>query len=77
MAAKTCAKYGLDTVLVERKEYPSKPNSMTCMVGPRIFEYVRMDKKQSVHQHIKHHTFLKTEQKFLSPITMDMSLVTH
>ena len=45
MAAKTCAKYGLDTVLVERKEYPSKPNSMTCMVGPRIFEYVRMDKK--------------------------------
>jgi Dehydrogenases (flavoproteins) len=45
MAAKTCAKYGLDTVLVERKEYPSKPNSKTCMVGPRIFEYVRIDKR--------------------------------
>jgi len=23
MAAKTCAEYGLDTVLVERKEYPA------------------------------------------------------
>jgi Dehydrogenases (flavoproteins) len=45
MAAKTCAKYGLDTVLVERKEYPSKPNSMTCFVGPRIVEYVKIDKK--------------------------------
>jgi Dehydrogenases (flavoproteins) len=45
MAAKTCAKYGLDTVLIERKEYPSKPNCITCLVGPRIFEYVKIDKK--------------------------------
>jgi Dehydrogenases (flavoproteins) len=45
MAAKTCAKYGLDTVLVERKEYPSKPNSISCFVGPRIVEYVKIDKR--------------------------------
>jgi len=45
MAAKTCAKYGLDTVLVERKEYPSRPNIMTCFVGGRIVEYVKIDKK--------------------------------
>ncbi|BDC35900.1 NAD(P)/FAD-dependent oxidoreductase [Candidatus Methanoliparum sp. LAM-1] len=45
MAAKTCAKYGLDTVLVERKEYPSKPNSMGCLVSRRIAEYVHIDKK--------------------------------
>ena len=45
MAAKTCAKYGLDTVLVERKEYPSKPNSISCLVDRRIFEYVKIDKR--------------------------------
>jgi len=45
MAAKTCAKYGLDTVLVERKEYPSKPNSMTCGVGYRISDYIKIDRK--------------------------------
>jgi len=45
MAAKTCAKYGLNTVLIERKEYPSKPNSMSCIVSRRIFEYVKIDKK--------------------------------
>ena len=45
MAAKTCAKYGLDTVLVERKEYPSKPNSMSCAVSGRIFDYIKIDKK--------------------------------
>ena len=44
MAAKTCAKCGLDTVLVERKEYPSKPNCMSCFVGGRIVEYIKMDK---------------------------------
>jgi Dehydrogenases (flavoproteins) len=45
MSAKTCAKYGLNTVLVERKEYPSKPNSMSCIVSRRIFEYIKIDKK--------------------------------
>jgi Dehydrogenases (flavoproteins) len=45
MAAKTCAKYGLDTILVERKEYPSRPYIMNCMVAPRIFEYVKIDKR--------------------------------
>ena len=45
MAAKTCAKFGLDTVLVERKEYPSKPNCMDCFVGRRLVDYVRIDKK--------------------------------
>jgi Dehydrogenases (flavoproteins) len=45
MAAKTCAKCGLDTVLIERKEYPSKPNSMTCGVSGRIVEYVKIDKR--------------------------------
>ena len=45
MAAKTCAKYGLDTVLVERKEYPSKPNSISCLVGSRIFEYIKINRK--------------------------------
>jgi hypothetical protein len=53
MAAKTCAKYGLDTVLIERKEYPSKPNSMSCLVGGRICEYIKMTKEQSIHQYIK------------------------
>jgi len=48
MAAKTCAKYGLDTVLVERKEYPSKPNSFTCMVSRRISDYIRIDKRIGV-----------------------------
>ena len=41
MAAKTCAKYGLDTILVERKEYPSKPNATACLVDRRIFEYIQ------------------------------------
>jgi Dehydrogenases (flavoproteins) len=45
MAAKTCAKSGLDTVLVERKKYPSKPNAVYCLVGSRIFEYVKIDKR--------------------------------
>ena len=45
MAAKTCAKYGLNTVLVERKEYPSKPNSMSCFVSGRIVDYIKIDKK--------------------------------
>jgi 2,3-di-O-geranylgeranylglyceryl phosphate reductase (EC 1.3.99.-) len=40
MAAKTCAKYGLDTVLVERKEYPSKPNTPSCLVGCRILDSI-------------------------------------
>ena len=45
MAAKTCAKYGLDTVLVERKEYPSKPHSITCHTTTRLQEYIKIDKK--------------------------------
>jgi 2,3-di-O-geranylgeranylglyceryl phosphate reductase (EC 1.3.99.-) len=48
MAAKTCAKYGLDTVLVERKEYPSKPNSMPCLVSSRI-----IDRIEGLHPDIK------------------------
>jgi len=44
MAAKTCAKYGLDTVLVEKEEYPSKPNSLTCGVDRRLIDYIKLDK---------------------------------
>jgi Dehydrogenases (flavoproteins) len=44
MAAKTCAKYGLDTVLVERKEYPEHSRSdMNTLIQHRIFEYVKID----------------------------------
>jgi len=47
MAAKTCAKYDLDTVLVERKEYPSKPNSISCIAGGRIIDHIKIDKKNN------------------------------
>ena len=46
MAAKTCAKYGLDTVLVERKEYPGEPSSMSCVAGGRIIDYTERLKAQ-------------------------------
>ncbi|VUT26588.1 MAG: Digeranylgeranylglycerophospholipid reductase [Candidatus Methanolliviera sp. GoM_asphalt] len=42
MAAKTCAKFGLDTVLVEKEEYPSKPFCLSCVTSARIVEYLRM-----------------------------------
>ena len=45
MAAKTCAKFGLDTVLVEREEYPSKPFASGVLVGRRMFEYVKINEK--------------------------------
>jgi digeranylgeranylglycerophospholipid reductase len=45
MAAKTCAKYGLDTVLVERKEYPNRPYIASREVTVRIFDYMKIDKK--------------------------------
>ncbi|RZN64506.1 MAG: NAD(P)/FAD-dependent oxidoreductase [Candidatus Methanoliparum thermophilum] len=45
MAAKTCAKYGLDTVLVERKEYPARPEINFCMVHRRLLDYIKIDKK--------------------------------
>lgn len=45
MAAKTCAKAGLDTVLVERKETLGKTNCMMCYVGRRMSEYVKINEK--------------------------------
>lgn len=45
MAAKTCAKYGLDTVLVERKDTPGKTNCAMCLVGNRLGEYVHINDK--------------------------------
>jgi len=44
MAAKTCAKFGLDTVLVERKEYPEHSRSnMSTLIDRRILDYVKID----------------------------------
>ena len=45
MAAKTCAKYGLDTVLVERKEYPSKPHVSSRLVERKIADYIKIEKE--------------------------------
>jgi digeranylgeranylglycerophospholipid reductase len=45
MAAKTCAKYGLDTVLVERKEFVEHSRSFGCLTARRIFEYVKINEK--------------------------------
>jgi digeranylgeranylglycerophospholipid reductase len=53
MAAKTCAKFGLDTVLVERKEKPGKPNAMICLAGQRLFDFVRINEK-TTNAWIKH-----------------------
>jgi len=50
MAAKTCAKYGLDTVLVERKEKPGKPKLFTTSVNRRIMDYIKIDKKFAVSE---------------------------
>ena len=44
MAAKTCAKYGLDTVLVERKEKPGKL-LFSSGADRRVFDYIKIDKK--------------------------------
>ena len=43
MVAKTCAKYGLNTVLVEREEYPARPNVLGCLIQPRLWDYLKMD----------------------------------
>jgi Dehydrogenases (flavoproteins) len=42
MAAKTCAKYGLDTVLVERKE-DFKRAKFAQVLHRRIFDYIKID----------------------------------
>jgi digeranylgeranylglycerophospholipid reductase len=45
MAAKTCAKFGLDTVLIDRKSVIGKPNCMSCQVSRSIYDRVRIDEK--------------------------------
>jgi digeranylgeranylglycerophospholipid reductase len=45
MAAKTCAKYGLDTVLVERKEEPGRPATFTWIADRRIFDYIQIKRE--------------------------------
>ena len=45
MAAKTCAKCGLDTVLVERKEWPGKHTVTHRGVVKTIFNYVKIDER--------------------------------
>ena len=35
---------GLDTILVGREEYPSKPNSISCMANRKIYDYIKIKK---------------------------------
>ena len=48
MAAKTCAKFGLDTVLVERKEKVGKPFAFDVAAPCPIHDYIKIDKKYCI-----------------------------
>ncbi|VUT26468.1 MAG: Digeranylgeranylglycerophospholipid reductase [Candidatus Methanolliviera sp. GoM_oil] len=77
MAAKTCAKFGLDTVLVEREEYPNKPNSLGCLVDRRLCEYIKIDERfvDSVIRLIKVSSSDGTEIQMQEPKIGEISYV--
>jgi digeranylgeranylglycerophospholipid reductase len=76
MAAKTCAKFGLDTVLVERKDKVANNINFSAVVNQRVIDYIKIDKKFATNE-IKGLTFSSpdgTELKLYEPITVNYAI---